>query len=60
MNQKASAISTAQVQAAVDGLERLKETLEVLRHPVVGKIKELHEDDVDKAILAIKTAYGLN
>lgn len=60
MEGKAKAISTAQVQDAVDGLERLKETLEVLRHPVTSKIQELHGDSIDKAILAIKIAYGLD
>lgn len=60
MSIEARAISTTQVRDAVDGLERLKETLEVLRHPITRKIQELHGDAIDKAILAIKIAYGLN
>jgi len=46
-----------QIKDAVEGLERLKETLEVLRHPLTGRIKEMHGNDIDIAIDIMNNSY---
>ena len=60
MSENVKAISTAQIRSAVEGLEHLKDTLIVYNHPITKKMLELHEGNIDNAILAIKIAYGLN
>ena len=53
---EARTIST-RIKDAAEGLERLKETLEVLRHPLTRDIKEMHGNDIDMAIDIMNNSY---